>query len=239
MISSMFLLLTTYRTRDDFTIDELVSTTADLIRQTALTQARYKVTQTPDIRTVRYYSATGLLPKPLGSRGSAALFGYRHLLTLLAIKILQARFLPLQQVREVLAPLDEKGLEKLIQQGIPDEPVDTLVRRESAAANLERPRSRGAKASTTPRARRPELTPFEPALPLSGMGAPGPDASTWERLEVEPGLELQVRADYGGAKSISGVSAVLSKIRVLLEARQGREALSDAAKDGSKPDRGA
>jgi DNA-binding transcriptional MerR regulator len=225
----MSLLLTTYRKRTDFTIDELVAVAGDLLRQSAVTQTRWKVGQIPDVRTVRFYSSTGLLPKPLDYRGSAALFGYRHLLTLLAIKNLQAQFLPLQEVRKRLAQLDEEGLEQLVQPGIPIDQTDWGTRRESATDNKARPRSRGKPESSTPRPQSPVSASMEPAPQLPGIGDAAPDASTWERLEVEPGLELQVRSNYAGAKSASAMNALLSKIRVLLEARQGRKATRKAA----------
>jgi hypothetical protein len=59
---------------------------------------------------------------------------------------------------------------------------------------------------------------------MTGLPDAGAGPATWERLEIEPGLELQVRADYAGAQGPSGVNAVLSKIRVLLAAREQRRA---------------
>ena len=232
----MTLLLTTYRTREDFTIDELVAVTGDLLRQAALLQARWKVTSVPDGRTIRYYSSTGLLPKPLGYRGSAALFGYRHLLTLLAIKTLQARFLPLRKIREVVEPLENKALEELIQRGAPADPAGWMLHDPGGQEYAsEPPRSRGksggAESRRSPRAG--DATPL-PDLPLKGLAAPNPEALTWERLEVESGLELQIRSDYAGAAGPSGLNAVLSKIRVLLQARQTRRAEADGSEE--RPD---
>ena len=53
----MNLLLTTHRTRTDFTLDELVAVTADLLRETPFAQTRWKVTPVPD--PYRTYTGTG------------------------------------------------------------------------------------------------------------------------------------------------------------------------------------
>ncbi|MEI7902283.1 MAG: MerR family transcriptional regulator [bacterium] len=230
----MTLLLTTYRTRTDFTLDELVAVTGDLLRETPLAQTRWKVTPVPDPRTIRYYLATGLLPKPLGYKGTAARFGYRHLLILLAIKTLQARFVPLKQIRDVVDPLDEPSLEALVLRAAPGHLLGWAPG-DPAGPTSESPRARGR--ATGRRAGASEssgvLSAVAPQLPMAGL--PGADVgpATWERLEIEPGLEIQVRADYAGAQGPSGVNAVLSKIQVLLTARQQRRA--NPAPDATPP----
>ena len=221
----MNLLLTTHRTRTDFTLDELVAVTADLLRETPFAQTRWKVTAVPDPRTIRYYLSTGLLPKPLGYQGTAARFGYRHLLTLLAIKTLQARFVPLKQIREVVEPLDEPSLEALV---LRETPGTQLGWAPGDAPGLDSTSSQAQGRAKGRRAGGPESSRVPlaaaPQLPMTGLPDAGAGPATWERLEIEPGLELQVRADYAGAQGPSGVNAVLSKIRVLLAAREQRRA---------------
>ena len=233
----MTLLLTTYRSRTDFTLDELVAVTADLLRETALAQTRWKVAPVPDPRTVRYYLATGLLPKPLGYRGTAARFGYRHLLILLAIKTLQARFVPLKQIRDVVDPLDESSLEALVLRTAPG-PLLGWAPRDTAGPASESPRARGRDKARRAGASESSGVPSAvaaPQLPMAGLPGAGAGPATWERLEVEPGLELQVRADYAGAQGPSGMNAVLSKIRVLLAAREQRRANPEPDATPTKP----
>jgi len=220
----MTLLISTYRTRTDFTLDELVAVTGDLLRETPLAQTRWKVTPVPDPRTIRYYLATGLLPKPLGYQGTAARFGYRHLLILLAIKTLQARFVPLKQIRAAVEPLDEPSLEALVLRGAPG-PLLGWAPGDTAGSASESPRARarapGRRAGASESSGVPSAA-VAPQLPMAGLPGASAGPATWERLEVEPGLELHVRADYAGAQGPSGANAVLSKIRVLLTARQQR-----------------
>jgi hypothetical protein len=56
----------------------------------------------------------------LGYRGTAPRFGYRHLRNLLAIKTLQARLVPLKQIRDVVDPLDEPSLQALMLRMAPE-----------------------------------------------------------------------------------------------------------------------
>lgn len=216
----MGILLPLHKDRNGITMDELVKQASDLIRQGALSQGRWKVTEVPDVRTIRYYLSTGVLPKPLEYRGTAAVFGYRHLLILLAIKTLQARFLPLKQIGEILGPLDEKALEEVIQRGAPADAAGLVFPGDGGETPLRVPtrtrKSRGRSADSA------SLAPEQlPALPgMEQLVKP----ATFERIEVEPGLELQVRSDYVGPTAPSGANALLSKIRVLLSARQQRKA---------------
>src|SRR6185436_6593628 len=53
-------------------------------------------------RAVRFYVATGLLDRPEG-KGTAATYGYRHLLQLLAIKIRQREGQTLDTIKRELA----------------------------------------------------------------------------------------------------------------------------------------
>jgi len=80
-------LLSAHRPRKDLTIDDLVHLAAEIIPQVAGRQDRHKVTAIPDSRTVRYYIHEGLVDRPHGTSGSSALYGYRHLLQLVAVKV--------------------------------------------------------------------------------------------------------------------------------------------------------
>ena len=49
-----------------------------------------RVRAVPDARTVRDYQTLGLLPKPQRYRGRSAMYGFEHLLRIVAVKLLQA-----------------------------------------------------------------------------------------------------------------------------------------------------
>jgi DNA-binding transcriptional MerR regulator len=220
----MIPLLKAYRGREDFTIDELVAVTRDLIREAAISQVRWKVAEHPDVRTIRYYMTTGLLPKPATYEGTAARFEYRHLLVLLATKTLQANYLPLQKIKEIIGSKTEPELESLVQYGL---------------SGAQQNRSFGAQETLTQepgdtesRSRQsiapgndvdgPGDSPEQQKLVLPTYEGPQREGLTWERLEIESGLELQVRSDFQPPRGPSGINALLSKIRGVLETRQRR-----------------
>ena len=106
--------LASYRHREDLTLDELVDTANRLLRELVPKQSRYKVTERPDARTVRYYVTQKLLPKPVSYEGGRARYTGEHLVRLLMIKKLQAEHHTLERIRRVLdATTDEDVLRQL------------------------------------------------------------------------------------------------------------------------------
>ncbi len=67
-----------------------------------------------DERTVRYYQSTGLVDRPLRYEGRTALYGYRHLLQVLATKALQGAGYKLSQVQASLAGVPTGELEAAV-----------------------------------------------------------------------------------------------------------------------------
>lgn len=72
-----------------------------------------RVSVIPDSRTIRYYTTLGLLDRPLIS-GRQGRYGRRHLLQLLAIKVLQAADLPLAEIQARLYGRSDSELEAII-----------------------------------------------------------------------------------------------------------------------------
>ena len=66
-----------------------------------------------DLRTFRFYRSQGLVDSPLEMQGTAGLYGERHLWQLLAIKALQARWIPLPEIRRQLAKASDEDLRKI------------------------------------------------------------------------------------------------------------------------------
>jgi DNA-binding transcriptional MerR regulator len=65
----------------------------------------------PSARAVRFYVASGLLDRPDGT-GTAATYGYRHLLQLLFIKIRQREGQTLEKIKAELTGLSGDALER-------------------------------------------------------------------------------------------------------------------------------
>ena len=99
-----------YLSRDDLTIEELVEVADGLLRELAPKQSRYKVTERPDARTIRYYITQKLLPKPESYDGGRARYSGQHLVRLLLIKKLQAEHHTLQRIAGVLETASDEDV---------------------------------------------------------------------------------------------------------------------------------
>ncbi len=72
---------------------------------------------TPSARAVRFYVANGLLDRPEGA-GTAATYGYRHLLQLLSIKIRQREGQTLDAIRQEMREVTGDSLERRVAQSL-------------------------------------------------------------------------------------------------------------------------
>ncbi|GAA2893250.1 MerR family transcriptional regulator [Actinoplanes cyaneus] len=96
-----------------WTMEELI----DRVRQALAAEysgaPNGRVRDLPDRRSIRWYSTIGLVDRPLGTRGRAALYGPRHLLQLVAIKRLQAAGQTLAEIQAGLAGASQEVLTDL------------------------------------------------------------------------------------------------------------------------------
>ncbi len=67
----------------------------------------------PSARAIRFYVASGLLDHPQGA-GTAATYGYRHLLQLLAIKIRQREGATLEAIKQEMQDVTGDALERRV-----------------------------------------------------------------------------------------------------------------------------
>jgi DNA-binding transcriptional MerR regulator len=102
--------LASYLDREDLTLDELVQTANQLLRELVPRQSRYKVTERPDARTIRYYVTQKLLPKPVSYEGGRARYSGAHLARLLMIKKLQAEHHTLERIARVLGSATDEDI---------------------------------------------------------------------------------------------------------------------------------
>ena len=123
-------------------------------------------------RTVRYYIVQGLLPPPVGA-GPSASYGEQHLGLLRAIKAFQGQYLPLAEIRNRLSGEPT---------ATPDQPAQQASPRESS------PSSSGDSA------RDYIAAALARSLAPVSQGAPAArPISAWERHELSPDFELNVR----------------------------------------------
>ena len=163
-----------------------------ILSELHLEQQRGTVTSVPDERTIRYYLAEGLIQTPEEKQGTASVFSYLHLLQLLTVKKLQAEHLPIRKIRELVAGKSEHELETLIG-----------VRGPSGKKSEAKRYLETLLASAPP----PSAIETSAAPPSQDFAAA---PHSWQRVEIEPGLELHVRSDYAPP-------ATTGKTRSLLE----------------------
>ena len=171
-------------------LPEFARVSGQLVADLQLEQQRGTVTSIPDERTIRYYLAEGLIQTPEEKQGTASVFSYLNLLQLLTVKKLQAEHLPIRKIRELVGGKSEPELETLL--GV---------------------RGPAGKKTEAKRYLESLLAPPASALPMDAAAAPPQqlDAShSWQRVEIEPGLELHIRSDYSPP-------ATTGKTRSLLE----------------------
>ena len=98
----------------EYTLSELVSAARDLLQQADPEVADERVTLVPDKRVVRYYQSSGIVDRPARYEGRSAIYGTRHLLQVVCVKLLQARGLSLAQVQRALAGATDARLEEAV-----------------------------------------------------------------------------------------------------------------------------
>jgi DNA-binding transcriptional MerR regulator len=97
---------------ETWTLAELVAEAASWIA-TLPPPKNGQVRAVPDDRTVRYYTALGLLDRPASMRGRTAIYGKRHLAQVIAIKRLQSAGHSLADIQGMWPTLDDLTLARL------------------------------------------------------------------------------------------------------------------------------
>ena len=173
-------------------LPEFARVSEQFLAEMNLEQERGTVTSVPDERTIRYYMTEGLVQTPEERQGTASVFGYLNLLQLLTVKKLQAEHLPIRKIRELVAGKSEQELETML--GL-----------------------RGASGRKTEAKQYLEtLLASAPSQPLKETAAaPAPQAAaqthSWQRVEIEPGLELHIRSDYSPPPTTARTKSLLEK----------------------------
>jgi DNA-binding transcriptional MerR regulator len=98
-----------------FSLDQLSGEVANRLAQLGMLGAApdARVSAAPDARTVRYYTTLGLLDRPTIENRQAR-YAQRHLLQLIAIKVLQSLDLPLARIQELMYGRSDAELQQLI-----------------------------------------------------------------------------------------------------------------------------
>lgn len=111
-----------------FDLAELCAAAAEVLGSVGPEDQRVRAL--PDARTVRYYQSIGLVDRP-EREGRDAVYGWRHLLQVVAVKRLQVHGEPLARIQAALAGLPTEALEAAL-----DMPADAEA---SLVCGLEDP----------------------------------------------------------------------------------------------------
>jgi DNA-binding transcriptional MerR regulator len=139
-------------------------------------------------RTVRYYVQRGLIPAP-PFKGPDTVYGEDHLRRLKAIRVLQARFMPLDAIQVELLRLSPEELRKLSEAELPTETLPPAP----APAAPEPMRGPGGCVVVPPVTKQAVVAGYR-------------------RWELAPGLELHL-ADSADEKT----RALADRVRALIE----------------------
>lgn len=176
-------------------MDEITYTIGELAEQAGVTP-----------RTIRYYTAEGLLPRP-DARGQYALYGAEHLLRLRLIARLKDSFLPLGEIRaridglsanQIRALLEEETLEPPAPPTSAAEYLSHVLTRPGAPLGLAEPAAQYLPA--TP----PAAAPASPAIqaPAPAGAPPAPAAALRYAQPPQPATEALAPAPAAPASGL-------------------------------------
>lgn len=189
-MSDPLLTLREYAKLAPWNIRDLAALAGAALDASGITPINAAAQSRPSDRTIRFYVAKQLMSPPEG-RGTAATYGYRHLLQLFAIKLRQMEGATLASIAKELAEAPGDVLEKRVA---------------SALGNLPALEELSLQPRVPPRGRvRRAFQQWGPAGDGRGGNGTSPEAApgTWYRLSVAEGLDLDVRADHPAARSES------------------------------------
>ncbi len=175
-----------YEGREDLRLDELLDAANSLMEAVAPVQPSDRVTETLSERTLRYYISQGLVDRPSGKEGASALYGYRHLLQLLALKRLQASYLPVKKIREIVPQSTNDALRAIISGGEQGGVMETgslssTSPRDSAIAFLDSI-SQDRPVTRSPGAPPPSSPAPDMQSPPGTAGSTPPPAQAWDGM---------------------------------------------------------
>jgi DNA-binding transcriptional MerR regulator len=208
-MSDPLLTLREYAKLAPWNIRDLAALAGAVLDASGITPINAAAQSRPSDRTIRFYVAKQLMSPPEG-RGTAATYGYRHLLQLFAIKLRQMEGATLASIAKELGEAPGDVLEKRVATALGNLPSLDELSLQSRVA----PRGRVRRAFGQWRSA---------GNGQGGSGAPvhEPAPGTWYRIGVGEGLELEVRADHPAARSEADrrrlADAVARAARILTE----------------------
>ena len=183
-MSDPLLTLREYAKLAPWNIRDLAALSGGILNASGVTPINAAAQSRPSDRTIRFYVTRHLMSPPEG-RGTAATYGYRHLLQLLSIKLRQM----------------EGATLATITKDISDSPGDVLEKRvASSLGSLPAPEQIDFRGTAAPRGRVARAVAHRADDDPATGGAAAPDG-TWYRLRLDDGAELSLRHDHPAVRS--------------------------------------
>jgi hypothetical protein len=201
-------------------ISSLVAETAAV--QTAL--GLHEQAGGTNLRLVRHYLGVGCIGRSAERDGAKAVYGYRHLLEAVGVRVMLGDGWKLAKIGEALAQMQDPEIERLILQrgrfsfreaadGTAPEPVAAGTQDDALALIAGFRRSAGARGASIPR----DVSP--PAQANTGTGQPGHirhmtehSPASWLRISVDE--PARARAEPGTVtRALAEAAAILERLR--------------------------
>jgi hypothetical protein len=189
-----------YRALAPWGLRDLSALAAGLLDASGVVPINAAARARPSERTIRFYVTRGLVSPPDG-RGTAAVYSYRHLLQVLAIKLRQMEGATLEAMSREFADLTGDVIERRVATAL-----GPTVPRPDRLALLQAP---GTGRGRVGRAVLGWLTPVE------GAATAG---SVCRRIAVAPGVEMLVDEQHPVLRLNGDVEAIADAIRQALAA---------------------
>jgi DNA-binding transcriptional MerR regulator len=170
-------------------VAELSAQVAAILENSNTYQEKGTVTELPDERTIRYYITENLIPPSKEKQGTASVFGYEHLLALLAIKKLQAQNLPIKKIREILVGKTISELERLLGINSQESPSKNEAQQYLETLLFSKPRE------TNEIPQQPLFSRANPSISPDKEPKPR-TVQSWKRFEIQEGLELHIEKNF-------------------------------------------
>jgi DNA-binding transcriptional MerR regulator len=186
-MSDPLLALREYAKLAPWNIRDLAALSGGILTASGVTPINAAAQSQPSDRTIRFYVTRHLMSPPEG-RGTAATYGYRHLLQLLSIKLRQM----------------EGATLATITKDITDSPGDVLEKRVAASlGSLPTPDEIDFRSIVAPRGRVARAVGRHPTTEGAGAGAVllNAPAGAWYRIPLEDGAEVSLRHDHPAART--------------------------------------
>jgi len=184
-MSDPLLALREYAKLAPWNIRDLAALSGGILTASGVTPINAAAQSQPSDRTIRFYVTRHLMSPPEG-RGTAATYGYRHLLQLLSIKLRQM----------------EGATLATITKDITDSPGDVLEKRVAASlGSLPTPEEIDFRSIVAPRGRVARAVGRHPAPDAAGAPQLSAPAGAWYRIPLEDGAEVSLRHDHPAART--------------------------------------